>query len=378
MSELADIEKLIVAKGNDIRDLKASKADKATITPHVQELLELKTRYKALNGGVEYGKAPAAPVNPELAEIEKLIVAKGEEIRDLKANKADKEAIAPHIADLLALKERYQAANNGVAYAAPSSGNDKKEKKKGPAQEAPAREGPSKKELNKLKKKEKKAAYSEGKAPDEGAAPAPLPVPVAAAVAPKPVASASPVVTGSCGITFHPQSAPAVTRTVMALLGVSIPVTESAAGTPEHPPFLHSPAACGGLGASVSGDYTIARFLCREHGPQLLHPVAPSDTAAMSWCASEVDQWIDHCIAAETTGADTSVTVAVLDAHLAMKTFLAGSTLSLADIAVYNLVVKRGRTFPQNVQRWATLVGSLLPRAGTAAVQKKGGKGGGA
>jgi hypothetical protein len=39
-------------------------------------------------------------------ELDKLIIAKGEEIRDLKVAKADKEAILPVVAELLALKER--------------------------------------------------------------------------------------------------------------------------------------------------------------------------------------------------------------------------------------------------------------------------------
>ena len=44
MSELADVEQLIVAKGDEIRKLKADKADKAAIAPHVQDLKDLKER----------------------------------------------------------------------------------------------------------------------------------------------------------------------------------------------------------------------------------------------------------------------------------------------------------------------------------------------
>ena len=40
-------------------------------------------------------------------ELTALISAKGEEIRVLKAGKAPKEALTPHINELLSLKERY-------------------------------------------------------------------------------------------------------------------------------------------------------------------------------------------------------------------------------------------------------------------------------
>jgi hypothetical protein len=302
----------------------------------------------------------------ELADIEKLIVAKGDEIKALKASKADKEAIAPHVAELLALKEKYQVANNGVAYGPPPAA-EKEKKPKGPAKEAPAREGPSKKELNKLAKKEKKATHTG----DAAAAPAPAAVAIPVASAPV-VALPAAAASGSSGITFHAQSAPMVTRIVMALLGVDLPITESPPASPVHQAYLHSPSANGGLGGSICGDYAIARYICRAHGAQLLHPAAPSDAAALTWCASEVDQWIDHCIAAETCGGDSAVTVALLNSHLTLRTYLAGSALSLADVAVHNLIVKRGATFPQNVQRWVALVTSLLPSPG-AIYQKKGG-----
>lgn len=46
-------------------------------------------------------------MSEELIEIEKLLVLKGEEIRQLKLNKATKEVLQPHIDELLKLKERY-------------------------------------------------------------------------------------------------------------------------------------------------------------------------------------------------------------------------------------------------------------------------------
>lgn len=98
-----------------------------------------------------------------LEELVVLITAKGTEIRELKAAKATKEEIDAAVASLLAIKESYKTLNNGVGYEPPKE--VKPEKIKGPAQTAPAveREGPSKKELNKLARKEKR---KEGKGGD--------------------------------------------------------------------------------------------------------------------------------------------------------------------------------------------------------------------
>lgn len=91
-----------------------------------------------------------------LDELVAQITAKGNEIRELKTAKATKEEIDAAVASLLALKESYKTLNNGVAYEPPKEA--KPEKVKGPAQTAPTveREGPSKKELNKLARKEKR------------------------------------------------------------------------------------------------------------------------------------------------------------------------------------------------------------------------------
>ena len=55
---------------------------------------------KKEGGGIE------AKVKDALGELETLIVAKGNEIRDMKANKADKAAIKAAVDELLALKEK--------------------------------------------------------------------------------------------------------------------------------------------------------------------------------------------------------------------------------------------------------------------------------
>lgn len=90
-------------------------------------------------------------------ELIAAITAKGEEIRVLKAAKPPtlKDDLAPLVNELLALKISYKNLT-GEDFGGPAKEEDKK--KKEPAAPQPEREGPSKAELNKLKRKENKAA----------------------------------------------------------------------------------------------------------------------------------------------------------------------------------------------------------------------------
>ena len=101
-----------------------------------------------------------------VAELTDFINAKGAESRDWKAAKASKEEIMPKVTELLQLKERYKEANGGVPFDPPKDDSKKKKKKEEvPPPSKPTSEGPSKKELNKLAKKEKrKTAVAEVKA----------------------------------------------------------------------------------------------------------------------------------------------------------------------------------------------------------------------
>ena len=85
------------------------------------------------------------------------INAKGEEIRILKAEKPPtlKDDLAPLIAELLALKVSYKEIT-GEDFGGVKPPEEKK--KKDAQQEETVREGPSKSELNKLKRKEQKLA----------------------------------------------------------------------------------------------------------------------------------------------------------------------------------------------------------------------------
>lgn len=86
---------------------------------------------------------PAAPAastgNAQVDELTAKVTAKGEEIRTLKANKANKEALAPHIAELTALKSALAAATGAPAAPAPAA------KKAPKADSAPAAVAPANK-----------------------------------------------------------------------------------------------------------------------------------------------------------------------------------------------------------------------------------------
>jgi len=170
LSEAEKLGEAIAAKGEEIRQLKAKKADKATIQPAVDALLALKQEFKNVTGGeyappgTAHAEKPAAtaaeapstsastpPSLPlshgltgEAAEVADAIAAKGEEIRQLKVGKADKQALAPHIAGLLSLKEKFKSITGkdfvapGAAPAASSSSSKAAAPQPPKAKQAPA------------------------------------------------------------------------------------------------------------------------------------------------------------------------------------------------------------------------------------------------
>lgn len=137
------IHSKIVDQGNAVRDLKASKADKAQVTAAVGILLSLKKDFKEATG-TEWtpsidisrfgGGAPAAPAaavpaaSPAVAAvpapdsgsqasaggvygIHQKIVDQGNSIRSLKSSKADKGAVNSAVAVLLDLKKQFKEAS---------------------------------------------------------------------------------------------------------------------------------------------------------------------------------------------------------------------------------------------------------------------------
>ena len=131
------IDDRITEKGDEIRELKASGIDKEALAPHIKDLLQLKEQ--------------------KLVELNEKITAKGDEIRKLKENGISKEDLAPHIEELLALKGQLPADDSNQAKKSSSKkkgGNKTKQtnNKKGKKSDEPMSESEIK--LNRLAKVE--------------------------------------------------------------------------------------------------------------------------------------------------------------------------------------------------------------------------------
>ncbi|CAG9764840.1 unnamed protein product [Ceutorhynchus assimilis] len=119
-SDANTVSQKITHQGDKVRDLKAQKADKATVEAAVKVLLALKADYKSITGQEwKPGSAPAAvvktePVSPtpesevDVNTILQKITQQGDKIRDLKSKKADKATIEGEVKLLLALKAEYK------------------------------------------------------------------------------------------------------------------------------------------------------------------------------------------------------------------------------------------------------------------------------
>jgi len=101
-ASIEELNEKIKMKGDEIRQLKINGIDKEALAPHIEELLALK------------GQLPSED-DESLDELNKKIVAKGEEIREFKAGGIVKEALAPHIEELLALKGQLPADDSQAA-----------------------------------------------------------------------------------------------------------------------------------------------------------------------------------------------------------------------------------------------------------------------
>jgi hypothetical protein len=127
---VADIEAKIAAKGNAIRELKAKKAAKDEIMPHVMELNELKAEFMKVTGAKWAPPAAGSGGGGKGADIDAKIAAKGGIIRELKAKKAAKDEIMPHVMELNKLKEEFMKVT-GAKWEPASAGGDKKKGKGG-------------------------------------------------------------------------------------------------------------------------------------------------------------------------------------------------------------------------------------------------------
>ncbi|XP_035421323.1 bifunctional glutamate/proline--tRNA ligase isoform X3 [Cygnus atratus] len=135
----------VAEQGEVVRKLKAEKAPKDEIDEAVKLLLSLKADYKEKTGqDYKPGHPPAAqgalpqasntaqsgPDTPEAKALFNKVALKGDEVRKLKAEKAEKEKIDAAVKELLQLKAQYKSVA-GVDYIPVSAGGaDDKDKKK--------------------------------------------------------------------------------------------------------------------------------------------------------------------------------------------------------------------------------------------------------
>ena len=284
-----------------------------------------------------------------LDEQKALIVAQGEAVRKAKADKVAPEVLQQALNELLKLKEKFKEMNGGIPYDPPKV-EVKKEKKVEPQVEV-VREGPSKKELNKLKRKEgKKGGGNEDDnsevveqknvAPATTQAPSNTTAPVK-----KNVASAP----GSVYYAFSNKlsAVPEISRLLLAYLKSSIKCVSSISS--DHLPYF---VVSDGL--SVAGDCAIARYFSRtiDNGSKLYG----SDAIA----ASQIDQWLDIYNSVDIAAIPSLFKV--VNDHLSDKTYMAGQSLSLADFAIY-VLIKRGTVTNDlvHILRWQALVGAVIP-----------------
>ncbi|XP_033626756.1 bifunctional glutamate/proline--tRNA ligase-like [Asterias rubens] len=137
-SDLSTLINQITAQGDEVRKLKAEEASKETVTAAVKILLSLKADYKAQTG-TDY-KPPASgaskvekkePVTDTTALVGKITV-QGDKVRQLKTDKAHKEAVDAEGKILRSLKAQYKK-ETGSNYKPPAADAQKpKEKKETP------------------------------------------------------------------------------------------------------------------------------------------------------------------------------------------------------------------------------------------------------
>ncbi|KAM9564591.1 bifunctional glutamate/proline--tRNA ligase isoform 2-T2 [Guaruba guarouba] len=135
----------VAEQGEVVRKLKAEKASKDEIDEAVKLLLSLKADYKEKTGHdykpghqpVAQGAlppssnpVPSGPDTPEAKAMFNKVALQGDEVRKLKAEKAEKDKIDAAVKELLQLKAQYKSIA-GVDYKpVTSSGADDKDKKK--------------------------------------------------------------------------------------------------------------------------------------------------------------------------------------------------------------------------------------------------------
>ncbi|XP_063220918.1 bifunctional glutamate/proline--tRNA ligase isoform X1 [Bacillus rossius redtenbacheri] len=103
-----EISTLIAQQGDKVRSLKSEKAAKDVIDAEVKALLSLKGEFKALTGEDWKPSSAQAPGGQGVDSLGSKIAQQGDRVRQLKADKADKNVVDAEVKALLALKFEYK------------------------------------------------------------------------------------------------------------------------------------------------------------------------------------------------------------------------------------------------------------------------------
>eukprot|EP01033_Poteriospumella_lacustris_P011548 gene11547-8231_t len=187
------------------------------------------------------------------------------------------------------------------------------------------KKGPSKKELNRLARKEKRQGGSEAPVEEVAAVTFVVHVPKNQAV--------------------HPSLTRAVELLTKGAREFAVKYV------------AHNDAALGNLsalyigGECIVGDANIAEVLIRSS------PSASHLCGSEAWSASLVDQWLDFYSGNVSAASASS---GVVEQYLSTTTFLVGHALSLADIAVF-LLFRKSADAAGSINRFVRFIGARLP-----------------
>ena len=102
----------------------------------------------------------------------------------------------------------------------------------------------------------------------------------------------------------------------------------------------------------LTGEITIARFLCRVLLTDLYGNLSPEESAS-------VDSWIDQSLAGSKARA---AAIKSLDAKLGKQQWILGSKMSLADVVLACYTVKENgvKSVSSNVSKWLKRIPGLI------------------
>ena len=159
-------------------------------------------------------------------------------------------------------------------------------------------------------------------------------------------------------IQFSKGASPDLTRAIELASGSSNLVKYSINKSADvHLPILTNTAANNG---AISGDANIVRYFLRTV-PEAAELYGNND----AWVASQVDQWLDvYTFGANSNGLTLDALSALLEKHLVDKTYLVTETFTAADLSILLLLSKLKYTPSDShpsVSRWHALTSSRLP-----------------